>query len=73
MANNICVLLGARIRELRKKRRWRQLDLAEHAKLNENYISDLEIGKKEICLKSLQAIAKAFDLKIDELMRGVEK
>ena len=72
MASDICILLGLRIRELRTTKGWRQIDLAEEAGINENYISDLEIGKKEICLRTMQAIADAFDLTLAELLQGVE-
>jgi transcriptional regulator with XRE-family HTH domain len=72
MARDICILLGARIRELRKARGWRQLDLAEQAGINENYVSDLELGNKEICLRTLQAVAKAFEMKIKDVMMDVE-
>jgi transcriptional regulator with XRE-family HTH domain len=71
MASDICVLLGKRIRELRKARGWRQLDLAEQAGINENYVSDLELGNKEICLRTLQQVALAFGMKIKDLMNGV--
>ena len=73
MARDICILLGLRIRELRMAKNWRQIDLAEQAGINENYVSDLEIGKKEICLRTLQAIAAAFGLTIGQLMQGVEE
>ena len=72
MPSDICILLGLRIRELRTAKGWRQIDLAEEAGINENYISDLEIGKKEICLRTMQAIADAFDLTLAELLQGVE-
>jgi XRE family aerobic/anaerobic benzoate catabolism transcriptional regulator len=72
MASDICILLGLRIRELRTAKGWRQIDLAEEAGINENYISDLEIGKKEICLRTMQALADAFDLTLAELLQGVE-
>jgi transcriptional regulator with XRE-family HTH domain len=68
MATDICILLGERIRELRKTRQWRQIDLAAHSGLNVIYISDLENGRKEICLRTLQAVATAFDMKITDLL-----
>ena len=61
-----------RIRQLRRERGWRQIDLAEQAGVHENYISDLEMGRKEICLRRLQTVARAFDLKAADLLRGVE-
>jgi transcriptional regulator with XRE-family HTH domain len=72
MATDICVALGLRIRKLRKERRWRQIDLAEHAGINVIYISDLEHGKKEACLRMIQTLAESFNLTVSELMRGIE-
>jgi XRE family aerobic/anaerobic benzoate catabolism transcriptional regulator len=72
MASDICILLGLRIRELRTAKGWRQIDLAEEAGINENYVSDLEIGKKEICLRAILALAGAFDLTLAEFLQGVE-
>ncbi len=71
MARDICILLGERIRELRKARNWRQIDLAAEAELNVIYISDLEHGRKEICLRTLQALADALDLKISESLGSI--
>jgi XRE family aerobic/anaerobic benzoate catabolism transcriptional regulator len=71
MARDVCTLLGKRIRELRKARGWRQLDLAEQAGINENYVSDLELGRKEACLRTLLTLARAFGIKLDELLRGL--
>ncbi|MFP5205904.1 MAG: helix-turn-helix domain-containing protein [Acidobacteriota bacterium] len=72
MASDICEALGKRIRQLRTERDWRQIDLAEHAGVHENYISDLEKGRKEICLRTLQAIASAFDLSMADLLKGIQ-
>jgi XRE family aerobic/anaerobic benzoate catabolism transcriptional regulator len=72
MASDICVLLGERIRQLRAARGWRQIDLAEEAGIHENYVSELELGRKEICLRSLQTLARAFGMTAAELLKGVE-
>ncbi len=72
MARDICVALGGRIRQLRKERDWRQIDLAEEAGIHENYVSDLELGRKEVGLRTLLMIAKAFDLKLTELLKNLE-
>jgi transcriptional regulator with XRE-family HTH domain len=68
MATDICILLGKRIREVRKARQWRQIDLAAHSGLNVIYISDVENGRKEICIRTLQAIATAYDMSVTELI-----
>jgi transcriptional regulator with XRE-family HTH domain len=72
MATDICVQLGKRIRELRKAKGWRQIDLAQHSGVHEVHISDLERGTREIGLRTLKALASALDVKIVELMKGVE-
>ena len=71
MASEVCAALGRRIRDLRKQRGWRQLDLAVQVGINENYASDLEVGRKEVCLNTISALAEAFGLTISELMSGV--
>lgn len=68
MAKDICIRLGERIREVRKARQWRQIDLAAHSGVNIIYISDLENGRKEICLKTLHSIAAALDMTIAQLL-----
>jgi XRE family transcriptional regulator, regulator of sulfur utilization len=72
MASDICIALGERVRNLRSTRGWRQIDLAEEAGIHENYVSDLELGRKEICLRSLQTLARAFGMTAAELLDGVE-
>lgn len=73
MARDICIALGERIRELRQSRAWRQIDLAEEAGIHENYVSDLEQGRKEICLRMLQSVAAAFGMKAHELLKGIDE
>jgi XRE family aerobic/anaerobic benzoate catabolism transcriptional regulator len=72
MARDICLALGERIRELRVERGWRQIDLAEETGMHENYVSDLELGRKEICLRMLQTVANAFKMKTADLLNGLE-
>jgi transcriptional regulator with XRE-family HTH domain len=72
MARDICTSLGERIRDLRRERGWRQIDLAEQAGINENYVSDLEIGKKEICLRTLHVVAAALGVSASELIKDLD-
>lgn len=39
--------------------------------MNENYVSDLELGRKEACLGILAALAQAFEIKLAELFPGI--
>ena len=40
--------------------------------MHENYVSDLELGRKEVCLRMLKTIAEAFDMKTHELLKGID-
>jgi len=71
MPSDVCVEVGKRIRELRKKRGWRQIDLAEHSGVHEVHISDLEHGKREVGLRNLAALAAAFGLSLSEFLKGI--
>lgn len=71
MARDVCVQFGERIRDLRTERGWRQIDLAEQAGISENYVSDLELGRKEVCLRTIKALSDAFGVTVPDLMRDV--
>ena len=71
MASEVSERLGERIRGIRRERGWRQLDLAEHAGLSENYVSDLELGRKEACLDAIASLASALGIDLETLFRGV--
>ncbi len=71
MHPDVCIELGKRIRELRKKRGWRQIDLAEQSGIHEVHISDLERGAREVGLRNLSALAQAFGLTMSEFLKGV--
>jgi transcriptional regulator with XRE-family HTH domain len=72
MARDICVLLGERIRKLRKQKGWRQIDLAQHSGVHEVHISDLERGVREVGLRTLLAIANALEVKLSDLLKGLD-
>ncbi len=72
VTRDICIALGERIRQLRTDRGWRQIDLAEETGIHENYVSDLELGRKEICLRTLQTLATAFKMTASELLKDIE-
>jgi transcriptional regulator with XRE-family HTH domain len=71
VASRTRVALGKRIRDLRRKRGWRQIDLAVHAELSKTHICDLETGKREIGLDALKRIAEALDQTMSELLMGL--
>ena len=42
--------------------------MAEHVGIDRSFISDLENGKKEVCLRNLEVLAAAFELTISKLV-----
>ena len=71
MASGIRVQLGERIRDLRRKRGWRQIDLAVHAELSKTHICDVETGKREIGLEALKRVAEALDQTLSDLLKEI--
>ena len=67
MATDIRILLGRRKRAVHKARQRRQIHLAAYSGL-ETYSSDVENGDKEICIRTLQPVAKAFEMSITDLL-----
>lgn len=70
MATATRLRLGKVIKDLRKKRNWRQIDLAAHSDINKTMICDLERGERDFCLKTLDALAEALDTLPSELLRA---
>jgi UDP-N-acetylglucosamine 1-carboxyvinyltransferase len=71
MATDICIRLGRKIRDLRRERGWRQIDLAAHAELSKTHVNELEAGKREVGLRTLERLAGALDLKVSDLMKSI--
>ena len=71
MSSDICVRLGRRLRRLRKQRKWTQVYMAEHVGMDRSFISDLENGKKEICLRNLELLATTFGITPSKLLSGL--
>jgi transcriptional regulator with XRE-family HTH domain len=71
VATDISIQLGKKIRELRRERGWRQIDLAAHAELSKTHVNELERGKREVGLNALERLAEALDIKISDLMKAI--
>jgi transcriptional regulator with XRE-family HTH domain len=73
MATDICVRFGKRIRQLRESRGWTQVYMATHTGLGSVYISQLEHGKKEPGLRTIEILALSFEMTPSQLLRGIGK
>ena len=60
---------GERVRELRTKKGLSQEELAELSGLHRTYISSLELGKRNVSLINIFALAKALGVTPDKLLK----
>jgi transcriptional regulator with XRE-family HTH domain len=68
MSNAVNVRFGKRLRQLRKRKNWTQVYMAEHVGIDRSYISDMERGKKAVCLPTLAVLAEAFGISMSALL-----
>ena len=73
MTNNILISFGQTVRKLRADKGISQEKFADMCSLHRTYISDVELGKRNISLENVEKLAEALDLKISELFQEVEK
>lgn len=62
---------GERLKTLGKKKGWTQVELADYLGLRRTYISDLERGKRNVSLMTLEVIARGFRMSVSQMMRGL--
>ncbi len=67
----LLIKLGSRIERLRKKKGYTQTDLAVHLDMNRGHLSDIERGKREVGIITLQVIARGLDTTMSSLLRGL--
>lgn len=60
---------GLYVRMHRKQRHFTQIELANLCELNQNYISDIECGKRNVTLRVVENIAKALGVGPEELVK----
>lgn len=64
----LLLLVGKQIRELRKQRGLTQEDMMSHG-FERRYYQRIEAGEVNLCLKSFNKLAKAFDVRLSELFQ----
>jgi len=65
----LLVQIGKRIRLLRRQKGWTQTDMAVCLDMNRGHISDIEQGKREVGIITLQVIARGLGTTMSELLR----
>lgn len=72
MSTSIAVRFGSRLRKLRKLREWTQVRTAEELGIDRSYISDMERGKKNVCLPTMEVLAQGFEISLAQLVKGLD-
>ncbi|MFN5514021.1 MAG: helix-turn-helix domain-containing protein [Cyanobacteriota bacterium] len=69
--SDLLILLGARIRELRKARGLSQEAFASECGLDRTYVGGIERGERNVALRNLALIAKTLGISMSELLSGL--
>lgn len=58
------IKIGKQLKELRRARGWRQLEVAEKVGLSRSAISNIESGKRSLTLTTLQRFCELYNIDI---------
>jgi transcriptional regulator with XRE-family HTH domain len=73
MHEDIISKYGQAIRALRQRKDISQEQLADLCGLHRTYISDVELGKRNVSLENIDKIATALDMNVSDILIEVEK
>ena len=71
MNKNILFTFGQRVRKLRRERCLSQEELADKCGLHRTYISDVELGKRNVSLENIARIAESLEISLPDLFLEV--
>lgn len=69
MENEILIVFGKRVKELRTEMKLTQDQFAKKTGLHKNYIGMIERGERNPSLINIQVIANGLEITISELMK----
>ena len=72
MRPDIVVRFGQAVRKLRQEQKISQEELAERCNLHRTYISDIELGKRNVSLENIERIAAALERSLSYFFKEVE-
>ena len=73
MQEEIRAAYGKAVRTIRQDKKISQEELADLCGLHRTYISDVELGKRNVSLENIDKIAQALQVKKSELFVEVEQ
>lgn len=72
MKESIRIRYGKAVRDARIKKGISQERLADLSELHRTYISDIELGKRNVSIDNIEKIADALDMKISDIFLEME-
>lgn len=72
MQNDIMTRFGQAVRKLRREQEISQEELAERCGLHRTYISDVELGKRNVSLENIERIAASLNISLVNLFMEVD-
>jgi transcriptional regulator with XRE-family HTH domain len=70
-SSELLASIGSRVRKLRRQREWTQTEMAERFGLDRSFLADLERGKTNLSLLTLDTIARGFEMSLSKLLSGL--
>ena len=71
MSNRLQNRSGKRIRDIRISKGVSQSQLALMTSMTKSYMSEIEAGKKNLTLRTLQKIATSLGITLEDIFRGM--
>ncbi|AZQ64662.1 XRE family transcriptional regulator [Flammeovirga pectinis] len=68
---NINVVFGKRVKELRNQIKISQEKFANEIGIDRTYMTDIENGKRNVSLFIIEKIAKGFEMCLSDLLKGL--
>lgn len=72
MQNDLLFVFGQTVRKIRLSKDISQEKFADMCSLHRTYISDVELGKRNVSLENIEKMAEALNMHISDLFKEVE-
>ena len=73
IVRDLAIVLGDRIRELRRKRGFSQESFADHCGLHRTYMGGIERGEHNLTIQTALTIAGGLGITLSRLFSGIEE
>ncbi len=69
MSQDTAKKFGENMKKIRLEKKMSQGDICRALGLDRSYISNVENGKQNLTISTMEKVAKALDIKIDQLLK----